>query len=164
MQTQIAGLDWKPAYSFAHTFWEERDTLSPEAAAHFERVQRGLTAVGIHGDDVDELWSGISELLTAQHQGTAAPAAAATPSSSRPALPSAARPAPSPGALNLPPRATLDAINATSSRATASAAGVEQYAEHERAFFDNLEVRFGTGKDEVIYNPATVAKAASPPR
>lgn len=33
MQTQIAGLDWKPAYSFAHTFWEERDTLSPEARA-----------------------------------------------------------------------------------------------------------------------------------
>ncbi|CAN5710158.1 class A beta-lactamase [soil metagenome] len=31
MQTQIAGLDWKPEYSFEHTFWTERDTLSPEA-------------------------------------------------------------------------------------------------------------------------------------
>lgn len=33
MQTQIAGLDWKPEYSFARTFWDERETLSPEARA-----------------------------------------------------------------------------------------------------------------------------------
>lgn len=31
MQAQIAGLDWKPEYSFGHTFWTERDALSPEA-------------------------------------------------------------------------------------------------------------------------------------
>lgn len=31
MQAQIAGLDWKPEYSFGRTFWTERDTLSPEA-------------------------------------------------------------------------------------------------------------------------------------
>ena len=31
MQAQIAGLDWKPEYSFDRTFWTERDTLSPEA-------------------------------------------------------------------------------------------------------------------------------------
>jgi Protein of unknown function (DUF1631) len=143
----------------------DQDPDDSGAMVEVEQIlKRGLTAVGIHGDDVDELWSGISELLTAQHQGTVAAATTATPqpgSGNRPASPSAARTA-SPGPLNLPPRATLDAINATSPRATASAAGVEQYAEHERAFFDSLEVRFGTGKDEVVYNPATVAKASEP--
>ncbi len=33
MQAKIAGLDWKPEYSFGLTFWADRDTLSPEARA-----------------------------------------------------------------------------------------------------------------------------------
>ncbi len=136
----------------------EQDSDDAGAMAEVEQIlKRGLTAVGIHGDDVDELWSGISELLTAQHQasnGTAAPAAKTGATRPGPAI---SRP-PAPGALRLPPQATLNAINATSARP----ASVEKYAEHEQVFFDNLEVRFGTGKDEVVYNPESVAKAAEP--
>ncbi|MBP7815089.1 MAG: class A beta-lactamase [Phenylobacterium sp.] len=52
MQTRIAGLDWKPAYSFEHTFWEERDTLSPEARsvnldAYLQDPYDAATPVGI---------------------------------------------------------------------------------------------------------------------
>lgn len=54
MQTQIAGLDWKPEYSFEHTFWEERDTLSPEARsvnldAYLADPYDAATPVGIVG-------------------------------------------------------------------------------------------------------------------
>lgn len=52
MQTQIAGLDWKPEYSFARTFWNERDTLSPEARsvnldAYLQDPYDAATPVGI---------------------------------------------------------------------------------------------------------------------
>ncbi|WP_340644772.1 class A beta-lactamase [Phenylobacterium sp.] len=52
MQTRIAGLDWKPEYSFKHTFWEERDTLSPEArsvnlAAYLQDPYDAATPVGL---------------------------------------------------------------------------------------------------------------------
>lgn len=141
----------------------DQDPDDTGAMAEVEQIlKRGLTAVGIHGEDVDELWSGISELLTAHHAtpaaaGTLATASAAPTATTSPArLESRVGPArPLGSAVQMPPRATLNAINST-----APAGGAEHYAKQEQDFFDSLEVRFGAGKDEVVYNPETVAKAA----
>lgn len=133
----------------------DQDPDDSGAMAEVEQIlKRGLTSVGIHGDDVDELWSGISELLTAQQQ----PVAAATTAPVRSTAPAVAH-AGGIGQVLMPPKATLDAINAMS----AKAGSAESYAKHEDAFFDSLEVRFGSGKDEVVYNPENVAKAAEAP-
>ncbi len=141
----------------------ERLAKDPEGASAMAEVEqilkRGLTAVGIHGDDVDELWSGIADLLTAQHQQTLVPGATAT--APRGATSASAKGPPAsntPAAVGLgrPPTAPAAPAGA------ANPAGAEAYAKHEEAFFDSLEVRFGTGKDEVVYNPETVAKAEEP--
>ncbi|MDZ4813570.1 MAG: DUF1631 family protein [Pseudomonadota bacterium] len=139
----------------------ENDPDDAGAMLEVEQIlKRGLTAVGIHGDDVDELWSGISELLTAQHQGgvTAAGPQSTGQKLTATAAPVRVPPTRAPGQLQVPPTATLNAINATSARP----GGAEQYAKHEQDFFESLEVRFGSGKDEVVYSPETVAKAAEP--
>ncbi len=135
----------------------------PEGASAMIEVEqilkRGLTAVGIHGDDVDELWAGISDLLTAQHHATLVPGATVPPP--RAAVPTTAKAtastnAPAAASAVRPPAAT------PAPAGPANTAGAEAYAKHEEAFFDSLEVRFGTGKDEVVYNPETVAKAEEP--
>jgi len=144
----------------------ERLAQDPEGTSAMTEVEqilkRGLTAVGIHGDDVDELWSGISELLTAQHQQALVPSsAAATP---RPAATAAVRPGIIvPAAASAPrPAKAIPATTPAPAGAEAAPASAEAYARHEEEFFDSLEVRFGSGKDEVVYNPETVAKVAEP--
>lgn len=133
----------------------DQDPDDSSAMSEVEQIlKRGLGAIGIHGEDVDELWSGISDLLTAQ-QSENQNVAAATPRVTS-SLASGVTPRP----LQMPPQSTLDIINAMPVGAAAGSA--ESLAKHEDNFFGDLEVRFGSGKDEVVYNPQSVAKTEAP--
>ncbi len=106
------------------------------ALAEVEQIlKRGLTAVGIHDEDVNELWSGIAELLSSPDASLLAAAGPTTPGSV--AAPSAVAAA---GAVS-PAREA-----ATPARALAG---------------DDLEVHFTTGRDEVVIKPQTLKSAAA---
>lgn len=110
------------------------DTEGGSALGEVEQIlKRGLAAVGIHDEDVEELWSGIAELLRFPDASLVAAASATLPSDS-PATASAAAPA----SLTRPmPIAVGSPVDT------------------------DLEVHFTTGRDEVVVKPRTLAANAA---
>ena len=105
------------------------------ALAEVEQIlKRGLAAVGIHDEDVEELWSGIAELLVAPDASLRAASAPARTSVTTPA----------PAELAAAPRRAQAA--AEPSRALAG---------------DEIEVHFTTGRDEVVIKPQSLNSAAA---
>ncbi|MGD9583198.1 MAG: DUF1631 domain-containing protein [Lysobacterales bacterium] len=98
-------------------------------------LKRGLAAVGIHDEDVDELWSGIAELL-------------ASPDAS---LLAAAGPA--------QPDKLAGPMASHSSNAIVPASRPETAARTLTG--DDLEVHFTTGRDEVVIKPQTLDSVAA---
>lgn len=118
------------------------ETTSGEAMAEVEQIlKHGLIALGLHEEDIDELWSGIAELLNAESEKGQLEVAS-TPGEAAPTAKSSISPAP-------PAQPSPGAIQALPS--------------NDPPIIDHLEIRFGTGSNEVVYTPETTALQAPAP-
>lgn len=107
-----------------------------DAMAEVEHIlKHGLIALGLHTEDIDELWSGIAELLNAEIEKSQLGA--------------------DPIRALVSPAAVRPIESVTLSNPLPSAAQSVPVVDSSAA--DNLEIHFGSGNDEVVYTPETAA-------